>query len=89
MIFSDEKNSYIKNDLIPKMIKAIGLEEVGLYLTIRSFEFFTPNGVEEIKILESTSDGVANNKEVLESLIKKGYAERTKEGIKTTNKQFE
>ncbi len=88
MIFSDEKNLYIKKGLVPKMIKTIGFEEVGLYLTIRSFEFDNPNGVDEIEILESSSDGVESNKKVLESLIKKGYAERTKEGIKTTNKQF-
>lgn len=89
MTFSDEKNSYIKNGLIPKMIKAIGLEEVRLYLTIRSFEFFTPNGAEEIKILESSPHEIAKNKEVLESLIKKGYVKKTKKGIRTTNKQFE
>lgn len=89
MIFSDEKNLYFKNSLIPKMIKSIGYEEVVLYLTIKSFEFFTPSGVEEIKILESSPDGVFKNKEVLESLIKNGYVERTKKGIKTTNKQFE
>jgi hypothetical protein len=89
MIFSDEANLYIKNGLIPIMIKAIGFEEVGLYLTIRSFEFDNPNGVEEIKIFESSSDGIAKTKEVLEGLIEKGYAERTEERIKTTNKQFE
>ncbi|EHJ01206.1 hypothetical protein CDLVIII_4704 [Clostridium sp. DL-VIII] len=71
------------------MIKAIGLEEVELYLTIRSLEFFTPNEVKEIKILEPNLNGVLKNKEVLESLIKKGYVERTKRGIKATNKQFE
>lgn len=90
MILSDEKNLYIEHGTMPKIIKAIGIEGSGLYLTIKALEFDNPNGIEEIKILESSSDGIEKNKEVLERLIKKGYVERIKEGIiKAINKQFE
>lgn len=89
MILSDEKNLYIKNETMPKIIRTVGIEGAGLYLTIKSLEFDNPNGIEEIKILESSSDEIEKGKEILESLMEKGYVERIKEGIiKVTNKQF-
>lgn len=90
MILSDEKNLYIKHEIMSKLIDTLGFEDIGLYLTIKSLEFDNPNGIEEIKILESSSDGIESNREVLERLIEKGYVKRTKEGtIKTINRQIE
>ncbi|AVQ47644.1 hypothetical protein [Clostridium botulinum] len=89
MIFSDEKNLYIKHGFMDKMLKILDASEVGMYLTIRSFEFETPEGVEMIEILKSSSDGFDENKKILERLIKKGYAEKLETRIKTTNKTFD
>lgn len=89
MILSDKNNLYIKPGTIEKLARDIGLEGAGLFLTYKSFEFENPAGVEEMKLLKSSSDGVESNRIYLEKLIDKGYLKRNDKGlIISTNKQI-
>lgn len=89
MILSDENNLYVKYGTIDKLIRDIGSGSSGLFLTFKAFEFDNKDGVEEIKLLESSSDGIKSNKIYLEKLINKGYLKRNDKGlIVSTNKQI-
>lgn len=89
MILSDENNLYIKHGTIEKLIKDIGIEGSGLYLTFKAFESEHKDGVEEIKLLKSSADGIKDNKTHLERLINKGYLKKNDKGlIISTNKEI-
>jgi len=89
MILSGENNLYIKHGVIEKIIKDVGAGSAGLFLTFKAFEFENNDGVEEFKLLESSSDGIKSNKAHLEKLINKGYLKRNDKGlIISTNKQI-
>lgn len=90
MILSDKDNLFIEHGAVEKMIKSVGIGGAGLYITIKASEYDNPDGVKEIKILGSSSDGIKVNKFHLEKLIKEGFVERTEEGlIKATLKRFD
>ena len=89
MIFIDKENLHIERRDIPKMLEILTLGEIGLYLTIKSFEVDSPDGIDEIKILNLSSDGTEETSKLLEGLIKKDYVQRLKNVIKVTPRELQ
>jgi hypothetical protein len=73
MIISDKNNLYYRPGTLEKLTRELGLEGAGMYLTYKAFAYDNPNGVEEMILVKSSSDGVEANKTYINKLIEKGY----------------
>ena len=71
-IFSDEKNTHIHKDLMPKLVKKIGTEGTKIIITI------VANGgiMKEQSLLESSSDGIEHNRKLVNEVVKSGLIKR-------------
>ena len=89
MILSDKDNLYMKHGTAEKLIQKLGLLNSAMYLTFKAFEYDYPGGIEEVKLLNCSSDGIKKSKMALEDLISQGYLKRNDKGlIVSTNKEL-
>lgn len=72
-MLSDKNKIYFKKENMEKLFKSLKIEEVGLYMTIRSFDYEKPDGIEKTCILNSSADEHSDIMEILNSLERKGF----------------
>ena len=90
MIYADKEKLYVERGDMQKMLETLNLGEVGLYLTIKSLSIDNPDGIDEIKILESSpADGVDGTRKLLKGLFKKDYIQRINNKIQVTPRELE
>lgn len=84
-IFTDEKNTNIHKDLMPRLIKKIGTEGTMIVITI------VANGgvMNEQSLLESSSDGIEHNRKIVDMVLKAGFIQRIGDNVELLEGVFD